>query len=708
MRCGRLIGMVLVGGVAVIVLAVVPAALTSSLALGSDLAGCSERIVNGGFEQGGLGWQQQPSPPLPAGVTLIDSFYPHTLNFGADLAGRNGANDRLSQQVTLPANATGIALDLWWALFTEETAGTFDRLQVALYEPSSGALIATLLEADNTSATDWAWNLASFDLTSYAGRTVVLRFTATNDTAGSPTIFFVDDVSILACTAPPTSTPTSTTPSTTASRRTTAQPERHSDSYLHADAHGDADSHASSRAGPMAGVLTAGNSRPRMSIFSAAAPFIKQTSSYPAKQKGDGTMKIKLVLRNFVWLIAAFALVGGALAPALPAAAEAETIPFDVRFTGVIVTAGGAGETWTVGPQTVATDARTVIVLTVQPAAAGLWAEVDALRQADGSLLARRITVLPEAVRLRGVVSTRPEAAAGVGDWVIAGVPVKVTADTKISQRGGPVGVGNWVEAVMEEEGGVFSALRIVGIETQDAVEVTGEIRSFDAVSEAASWVLSGITLKLDADTLVSGEPAVGLIGHGAAQLQADGSLLAQRLRVLWNEKPDPKPGRPTFVNFNGKVEKLPETGLWGEWVVDGKTVKVTPATRINQQKGLVKVGAEVNVVGHQADGKIMAMQITVLRSDAPGGRRVVFLGRIEALPEGVVVGAWKVGGRDVMVTAQTTLLPKDFTPKVGMWALVEGLRPETGPIVASQIRLRPAGPHSGFDPAEIPELTEE
>ena len=441
-----------------------------------------------------------------------------------------------------------------------------------------------------------------------------------------------------------------------------------------------------------------------MSIFSTAVTFIKQAHSYPVKQKGDDSMKSKSMLRSFVWLIAALALVGGALAPALPAAAEAETIPFDVRFTGVIVTAGGAGEAWTVGPQTVATDARTVIVLTVQPAAPGLWAEVDALRQADGSLLARRITVLPEAVRLRGVVSAQPEAVDGISNWVIAGIPVKVTADTRISERGGPVGVGNWVEAVMQEDGGVFTAFRIVGIETQDAVEVTGEIRSFDATS----WVLSGITLKLDADTLVQGEPAAGLIGHGAAQLQTDGSLLAQRLRVLWNEKPGPKPGRPVLVNFNGTVEKLPGTGLWGEWVVGGKTVKVTPATRINQQKGLVKVGAEVNVVGHQADGKIMAMQITVLKSDAPGGRLVVFVGRIETLPASGVVGAWKIGGREVTVTSQTTLLPKDFTPKVGAWALVEGLRPETGPIVASQIRVGPAGPRSPFDPAEIPELTEE
>ena len=51
-------------------------------------------------------------------------------------------------------------------------------------------------------------------------------------------------------------------------------------------------------------------------------------------------MKIRFALRNFVWVIAAIALAGGMLAPALPAAADAETIPFDVRFTGVIERGG--------------------------------------------------------------------------------------------------------------------------------------------------------------------------------------------------------------------------------------------------------------------------------------------------------------------------------------------------------------------------------
>ena len=203
----------------------IPTALTPLTVYGIESAGCTELLVNGDFEQDGAGWQQQPSPPLPAGVTLIDSFYPHSGQLGAYLAGRNDANDRLSQQITLPANAASIQMDLWWALFTEETAGAFDALRIALYEPSGSVPIVTLLNLDNATAVDWTWTGASFDLMPYAGRTLVLRFTATNDTAGSPTTFFVDDISILACTSTSTATSTATaSPSTTATATRTATP----------------------------------------------------------------------------------------------------------------------------------------------------------------------------------------------------------------------------------------------------------------------------------------------------------------------------------------------------------------------------------------------------------------------------------------------------------------------------------------------------
>jgi hypothetical protein len=412
-------------------------------------------------------------------------------------------------------------------------------------------------------------------------------------------------------------------------------------------------------------------------------------------------MRLQFAFRNILWLLAVVALIAAAL-PALPAAAEAEGgIPFDLSFTGVIKTVGDAGQPWTIGPLTVATDARTMLLLTVQPAAPGLWAEVDAIKQADGSYLARRIKVMPEAVRLRGAVSARPDAADGVGDWVIAGVTVKVTADTKIGSRGGPVSVGNWVEAVMTEEGGILTAQRIIGIEPQDTVEVTGEVQS----AAADSWVLSNIALSLNAETLLGDKPAdvLGLIAHAAAQVQDDGSLLAKRVRVMWAERQ-----RPAFVNFNGTIEKLPDSGLRGLWTVAGRTVQVVPSTRINQEKGLAVVGAEVNVAGVQADGKVVAHLITVLKSPAAGGRPVAFIGRIEKLPESGLVGDWKVAGRTVVVSASTTVMPKDVTPKVGMWALVEGLRGSDGVVQARSVRVwRMGRPNESDLPPDL-ELTAE
>lgn len=402
-------------------------------------------------------------------------------------------------------------------------------------------------------------------------------------------------------------------------------------------------------------------------------------------------MKQKFAMRNIAWLLAVLVLTVVAI-PALPAAAEADRgNPADLSFTGVIEVAGGPGQPWTVGPQIVATDTRTVLVLTVQPAAPGLWAEVDAIRQADGSYLAKRILVVPEAVRLRGAVSARPETADGVGDWTIAGVVVKVTAETKIGTRGGPVGMGNWVEAVMTQDGEVLTAQRIIGIEPQDTVEVTGEVQD----AGVGSWVLSSIKLNVNADTLLGDKPAkvAGLIAHAAAQTQEDGSLLAKRLRVMWAEQQ-----RPAFVKFDGVIEKLPEAGLRGEWTVGGKTVLVSPSTRINQEKGLAVVGAEVNVAGVQDDGKVVAHQITVLKSPATGGRPVAFIGRIEGLPASGVIGDWKVAGRTVVVSASTVLMPKDVAPKPGMWALVEGLRAPDGAVQARSVRVWRMGRPSASD----------
>jgi hypothetical protein len=172
-------------------------------------AGCTELINNGGFEAGSTGWVQYSA----GGFNLISDFYPHTGRLGAYLGGANNADDRLSQPVVLPAGAISITLRLWWAMTTAEAGGVFDTLTISLLH-GDGTPLATLATPDNSAAVN-QWDELVFDLTAYAGQSVILSLAAVTDSQ-YPTDFYVDDVSITACSGAGTPSPTPS-PSATAS-----------------------------------------------------------------------------------------------------------------------------------------------------------------------------------------------------------------------------------------------------------------------------------------------------------------------------------------------------------------------------------------------------------------------------------------------------------------------------------------------------------
>ena len=396
-------------------------------------------------------------------------------------------------------------------------------------------------------------------------------------------------------------------------------------------------------------------------------------------------MRSRQLARGAVYILAVVALIGMALVPAAPAAAF--DLGFDVRFTGVIQTVGGDGQAWVIGGQTLATDSSTAVIKLVEPAAPGLWADVAAKKQADGSLLARQITVRQEQVRLRGILTARPET--NTGDWVIAGVTVKGTEDTKTSARSGEITVGKWVEAVMTEEGGALTARQIFAVGDQDAVTVSGEIQAIDA----AYWLVSGIKLNIQAEgdekTLVSGTPVVGLITHAAAQLQEDGTLLAQGLRVAWIDRTAVNPA----MQIEGKVTALeafrPVRTMKVETAAPAMTytVQILPNTRIHQEKGLLSVGATVHVTGWSFEAeKLLATEITVLESGEQGGEFAMFRGEIKSLPAEGILGEWLVGDQKVIVNAQTQVL--GGTPRVGAWTVGGGIKRADGSILAGRLTV--------------------
>jgi thermitase len=148
--------------------------------------GGTERIVNGGFENGTSPWVQSSAN----GYQLIDPTRPHTGSYSAWLCGYNNCNDQIYQTVAVPANGT---LSYWWYMTTQETSHPWDYLYVRLYN-TSGGLIATLRTWNDGSGAG-VWRQDSISLAAYAGQTVRVHFGATTD-GSLTTSFFVDDVSL--------------------------------------------------------------------------------------------------------------------------------------------------------------------------------------------------------------------------------------------------------------------------------------------------------------------------------------------------------------------------------------------------------------------------------------------------------------------------------------------------------------------------------
>jgi hypothetical protein len=61
---------------------------------------------------------------------------------------------------------------------------------------------------------------------------------------------------------------------------------------------------------------------------------------------------------------------------------------------------------------------------------------------------------------------------------------------------------------------------------------------------------------------------------------------------------------------FYGNVEKMPESGMVGEWVVGGRTVTATKDTEFKEKHGKLGIDAYVEVEGKEKDGKFVASEI--------------------------------------------------------------------------------------------------
>lgn len=151
------------------------------LPLVTRLAVPGDVMVNGGFEDGELGWHQYTTGggtwrPHDLIGTEAEGYNPYEGEYGATLGGYECSWDVLTQTVTIPA---GGRLSYWWQMHTYETTIFPDRLTVDLLAPS-GELVATLI-VHSIDGPEGIWQQEVVDLSDYAGQTLVLRFHVYND-----------------------------------------------------------------------------------------------------------------------------------------------------------------------------------------------------------------------------------------------------------------------------------------------------------------------------------------------------------------------------------------------------------------------------------------------------------------------------------------------------------------------------------------------
>ena len=102
---------------------------------------------------------------------------------------------RLPQSVTIPAACTKTTFSFWLHIDTAETTTTtaFDTLKVQVLN-SAGTVLATLATFSNLNHAS-GYQKHSYSLGSFAGQTVRLKFTGTEDIS-LQTSFVVDDTAV--------------------------------------------------------------------------------------------------------------------------------------------------------------------------------------------------------------------------------------------------------------------------------------------------------------------------------------------------------------------------------------------------------------------------------------------------------------------------------------------------------------------------------
>ncbi|MEV7320506.1 M1 family aminopeptidase [Streptomyces sp. NPDC093970] len=182
---------------ALAVAALAAALLPGSTASAAEAAACTptQVLANGGFESGTSPWTQ-------SSTSVITSRTGQSAHGGTSFAWLDGVGgthtDTLSQSVTIPSGCSSATLTFWLHIDTAETTSS------TAYDKLTAKIGSTTLATYSNLNKATGYVQKSVDVSAFAGQTVSLAFTGTEDSS-LQTSFVLDDIALNTSgdTAPP-------------------------------------------------------------------------------------------------------------------------------------------------------------------------------------------------------------------------------------------------------------------------------------------------------------------------------------------------------------------------------------------------------------------------------------------------------------------------------------------------------------------------
>ena len=180
--------------------------------------------------------------------------------------------------------------------------------------------------------------------------------------------------------------------------------------------------------------------------------------------------------------------------------------------------------------------------------AVGASVEIEGTTGTDGSITATKVDVTESSeddsfgeAELHGTVESLPATTGFIGDWVVSGITVHVTAATEVNAEHGTIAVGSFVEVKgLSEADGSITASKVELKNDQGDDEdgdgiLTGTLEHSQTGDDTGVWMVSGHRIRVTNQTKIVRN---GHSLHKGADLRvsghwrANGSMRAQRIVV--------------------------------------------------------------------------------------------------------------------------------------------------------------------------------